>query len=153
MFALHLLNVGQGEAILMDLPDGSFALVDGGPRADATGVIEHVEQRADRGCRFRFAAASHWDSDHISGLPEVIRRFPPDEFLQPGIDLALLEQLCERLGQYEVSSAITSLREACEETAIDEQGLSARQRCIASGDSITKAHWSFGSVPSVGIYY
>lgn len=136
MFALHLLDVGQGEAILMDLPDGSFALVDGGPRSDAAGVIEHVELRATQGGRFRFAAASHWDRDHIAGLPEIIRRFPPDEFLQPGVDLALLEQLLDRIGSGDVSREITSLRQVCKDSGIDEQGLDARQPVRDVGDGV-----------------
>jgi Metallo-beta-lactamase superfamily len=136
MFALHLLDVGQGEAILLDLPGRRFALIDGGPRPDANGVIEEVEQRISEGWEFRFAAVSHWDADHIAGLSQVIRRFPPEEFIQPGIDLTLLERLCERFGRGEVSSAIISLRAACEETGINELGLSARQSVRDVGEGI-----------------
>ncbi len=136
MFELHLLDVGQGEAILMDLPDGSFALVDGGPRFNAAGVIEHVEQRFAQGNRFRFAAVSHWDNDHIAGLPEILSHFPPDELLQPGVDLTLLEQLCEQLGHGAVSSGITLLRQVCEESGIDEQGLYAPQEVRDVGEGV-----------------
>lgn len=120
----------------MDLPDGNFVLVDGGPTSNAAGVIERIEDRVAQGCRFRFAAASHWDTDHIAGLPEILRRFPPDEFLQPGIDLALLEQLCQRLGRGEVSSGIASLRQACRDSGVEEQGLDAAQEVRDVGEGV-----------------
>lgn len=133
---LHMLDVGQGEAILMDLPDGSFALVDGGPVRHAAGVIDHIERRAAEGRRFRFAAVSHWDTDHIAGLPEILRRYPPDEFLQPGVDLVLLEQLCMRLGRGEVSNAIAAVRKVCSELELEEQGLFGRYEVRDLGEGV-----------------
>ena len=60
-FALHLLDVGQGEAILLDLPNNAFALIDGGP-ASAREVIQEAvkdRQRALEGSGARRYSAPH----------------------------------------------------------------------------------------------
>ncbi len=90
-FALHLLDVGQGESILLDLPSGDFALVDCGPRASADIVLREVGQRVEKGRRFRFAALTHWDADHVGALPSVLQAHPPLELFRPNVDIHLLE--------------------------------------------------------------
>ncbi len=93
-FRLHLLNVGQGEAILFDFPDGSFRLLDSGPHKDGRGVLELVKARCAAGRVFRFAAASQWDRDHIAGFSAILNHCMPEEFAIPGVDIQILEALC-----------------------------------------------------------
>lgn len=86
-YRLHItmLSVGQAEAILLKLPDGSTMLVDGGGYlqdndydfgqrllAPALGAL-HV-RRIDR------MIATHDHPDHIGGLPYLVKKFPVGEF-------------------------------------------------------------------------
>lgn len=68
------IDVGQGDAIWLHLPNGDDVLVDGGkPQAGPTVVaylLEHGVSDID------VLVATHADSDHIGGLPEVIQAFP-----------------------------------------------------------------------------
>ena len=93
MLTLTMLDVGQGESLILDMPDGNFALLDGGPPRAAERVLTAVGTRIAEGRRFQFAAATQWDEDHIGGLPRVLREFPPGAFVHAALPLDLLEQL------------------------------------------------------------
>ena len=65
------LDVGQGDAILLQDPSGATMLVDGGPDP---GVIDRALR--DNGVsRIDIIVVTHSDVDHIGGLAEVVRAF------------------------------------------------------------------------------
>ena len=86
---VEAIDVGQGDSLLVITPDGKTLLVDGGgfgggPRQTAQDfdVGEEVVSPAlwARGIRHLDAVAlSHAHSDHMGGLPSVLRNFHPDE--------------------------------------------------------------------------
>lgn len=108
------MNVGQGEAIVIDLPDDSFMLLDGGPRADAAVVLDAIEARVSKGRRFRLAGITQWDADHIRGIPAVLARHQPQEFRVPGVDLQLLEEVARREAGNDLPALTASVRDAIE---------------------------------------
>jgi len=65
-FTLTALDVGQGDAILLETPKARV-LVDGG--ADAT-ASRHLAARRIR--RLDLVIATHGDLDHVGGLPDVL---------------------------------------------------------------------------------
>jgi competence protein ComEC len=86
---LEAIDVGQGDSLLVISPDGKTLLVDGGgfgggPRQTASefDIGEEVVSPAlwARGIRHLDAVAlSHAHSDHMGGLPAVLRNFNPGE--------------------------------------------------------------------------
>jgi competence protein ComEC len=86
---VEAIDVGQGDSLLIVTPDGKTLLVDGGgfgggPRQAAPDfdIGEEVVSPAlwARGIRHLDAVAlSHAHSDHMGGLPAVLRNFHPDE--------------------------------------------------------------------------
>ena len=86
---VEAIDVGQGDSLLLITPDGKTLLVDGGgfgggPRQAAQDfdIGEEVVSPAlwARGIRHLDAVAlSHAHSDHMGGLPAVLRNFHPDE--------------------------------------------------------------------------
>ena len=86
---LEAIDVGQGDSLLLITPDGKTLLVDGGgfgggPRQTPQDfdIGEEVVSEAlwSRGIRHLDAVAlSHAHSDHIGGLPAVLRNFHPGE--------------------------------------------------------------------------
>lgn len=86
---VEVLDVGQGDSILMITPDGKTLLIDGGgfgggPRQAPQDfdIGEEVVSPAlwARGIRHLDAVAlSHAHSDHMGGLPAVLRNFHPAE--------------------------------------------------------------------------
>jgi beta-lactamase superfamily II metal-dependent hydrolase len=77
---LHMLDVGQGDGLLLDCPDGSLAMVvdsadpregDGGLKAwKAT-----VKPRLDSASAIPLVIASHPYADHIGGLPWLLETY------------------------------------------------------------------------------
>lgn len=85
--ALYVLDVGQGDAILIRTPHGHWISVDGGPRGPmgdaARRVVIPFLQRhgADR---LDLTVATHGDADHLGGVPELVSTFDPRLVLEPG---------------------------------------------------------------------
>jgi competence protein ComEC len=82
------LDVGQGDAILVEVPDGPRLLVDGGPGGAARfDVGERVVAPFlwNRGIsRLDVIAATHADADHSGGLAAVLRQFAVGEVWENG---------------------------------------------------------------------
>ena len=123
------LDVGQGDAALLRLPNGEGVLIDAGPRSPFTG--------SDAGSRFilpqlahhgitKLAAIviTHPDSDHIGGVPSVLRAVPVRRVFRSG---------------YQHSSGLF------EETNAVLDSLHIPQRTVRAGDSLALS-------PGVRIY-
>ena len=86
---VEAIDVGQGDSLLLITPDGKSMLVDGGgfgggPRQAPQDfdIGEEVVSPVlwSRGIRhLDVVALSHAHSDHMGGLPSVLRNFKPDE--------------------------------------------------------------------------
>jgi competence protein ComEC len=81
---LTIIDVGQGDAIFLSLPDGHTMLIDGGPGGGPRfDVGEHVvapflwEQSVRR---LDALVMTHPDLDHAGGLPAILRHFHVREF-------------------------------------------------------------------------
>lgn len=70
---VHFLDVGQGDAIFIETPDGVQVLVDAGA---GDGVIREIESRLSLWDReIDMIISTHLDRDHIGGLIDVLERF------------------------------------------------------------------------------
>lgn len=81
------LDVGQGDAALLTTPDGRTLLVDAGPRSPVFDageriVVPHLEYAGID--RIDVAVVTHPDSDHLGGLPAVLRHVPVNLVLHSG---------------------------------------------------------------------
>lgn len=71
--SVSFLDVGQGDAILIETPDGKQTLVDGGPD---TAVLRQLGKELgffDR--TLDLVVATHPDADHVGGLVSVFKRY------------------------------------------------------------------------------
>jgi beta-lactamase superfamily II metal-dependent hydrolase len=73
---VEVLDVGQGDSILIRSPEGKTALIDGGP---SHSVSELLKQRGV--ARIDLAVLSHHHSDHYGGMSAVFTTFGPRVFL------------------------------------------------------------------------
>ena len=77
MLHVHVLDVGQGDAILVVTPQGRQALIDGGP--DPRVALVELGQRLPPGDRnLDLVVVTHLDSDHAGGLIGVLDRYDAD---------------------------------------------------------------------------
>jgi competence protein ComEC len=81
---ISFLDVGQGDATLIELPEGQRILVDGGPggpRRFDVGERVLAPFLWNRGIRrLDLVALSHSDPDHAGGLAAILRHFTVGEF-------------------------------------------------------------------------
>ena len=78
---IHVLDVGQGDAILIRTPEGRTMLYDGGPSRD--GALDHLRALGIRS--LDLVVASHPHADHIGGLAAVIEAYRPPSVLDNGL--------------------------------------------------------------------
>lgn len=78
---VHFIDVGQGNAVLVRL-DGKVMLIDGGDRQNSSKFISYLERQNIK--HIDYMIASHYDSDHISGLIGAMQKYPIDYILNPG---------------------------------------------------------------------
>lgn len=67
---VHFIDVGQGDSILIQSPDGKTMLIDGGERSP--GVVSYLNKLGVK--LIDVIVATHPHSDHIGGLVEVLQR-------------------------------------------------------------------------------
>ena len=103
---VHILDIGQGDAILVVTPDGRQLLIDGGPDpAAALQALGRLLPPTDR--TLDVVAVTHLDSDHSGGLLGVLARYRAGIVLQ-GVaspDSALYPQWQAVLAQREQPAA------------------------------------------------
>jgi len=69
-----VLNVGQGDAILIETPDGHNILVDGGPSGSTLmQALGEALPAAER--HIDLVVLTHAQDDHVAGLVELLRRY------------------------------------------------------------------------------
>ncbi len=108
---IAFLDVGQGDAIFIESPTGNQVLVDGGPGQSVFSPLSSVMPFYDRS--IDVVIATHPDADHIGGLPEILRRYDVDFFLDPGVS--------SDTGVYQ--ALLTSLRESDSKYVIARRGM------------------------------
>jgi len=79
---LHVIDVGQGDAILVQAPGGKTALVDTGPAGARRGLLEYL--RAEGVRRIDLLVHSHAHADHVGNTAAVLETFDVGAVLDPG---------------------------------------------------------------------
>ncbi|MEK9184267.1 MAG: ComEC/Rec2 family competence protein [Patescibacteria group bacterium] len=94
LLTVSFLDVGQGDAILIESPEGVQLLIDGGRDRAVVRELPRVMSPLDRS--IDMVLATHPDADHIGGLPDVLNRYRVSYYLSPGIEHGTSQ--AERLG-------------------------------------------------------
>lgn len=68
-----ILNIGQGDAVLVELPNQQRWLIDGGPDSKVVSELQKVLPFGDR--NLTGIILTHPHSDHVSGLVNVLQQF------------------------------------------------------------------------------
>ena len=76
------LDIGQGDAIFIEAPNGNQMLIDGGSGAQVLSALSEVMPTYDHS--IDVVLATHPDKDHIGGLPLVLDRFDVEMVIVSG---------------------------------------------------------------------
>ncbi len=76
---VHFIDVGQGDSTFIELPGGETMLIDAG--VDEAATADYIKNLGYS--EITYVIATHPDSDHITGMPEVLNRFKVETFYMP----------------------------------------------------------------------
>lgn len=76
------LDVGQGDAIYIESPNGKQILIDGGPDAKLLSSLSKIMPFADRS--IDMVMFTHPDMDHIGGLPVLLDNYTVSNIIENG---------------------------------------------------------------------
>ncbi len=76
------LDVGQGDAVYIEAPNGKQVLIDGGPNASLISSLSGVMPFADRS--IDMIIATHPDMDHIGGFPVLLDNYKVSNIIENG---------------------------------------------------------------------
>jgi competence protein ComEC len=83
LLTVAFLDVGQGDSVYIETPNGYQMLIDGGTGAQVLAELGRVMPMLDRD--LDFVAATHLDKDHVGGLLSVFESFKVGYVLDTGI--------------------------------------------------------------------
>ena len=109
------LDVGQGDAALLQSPSGKTMLIDGGPENAFTTIDQLLVSRGVVG--LDVVIASHLHADHIGGLIQLVDTYPIGDFYYPPFD-ATSETYFQLLDALKESQATVSSPLAGKDTLI-----------------------------------
>jgi competence protein ComEC len=78
------LDVGQGDAVFIETPDGKQILIDGGPNNSVLRQLTKVMPFYDRS--IDMIILTHPDKDHLEGLVSVLENYEIDFVLESGVN-------------------------------------------------------------------
>jgi competence protein ComEC len=82
LLRVHFIDVGHGDACLIQTPGGHTILIDGGDSGVAGNVADYISKAGVKD--IDLVIATHPHSDHVGALPDLLRRFPVNMVLDSG---------------------------------------------------------------------
>jgi competence protein ComEC len=140
VLSIYFLDVGQGDAILIDAPSRARVLIDGGKNRKVLSELGEVMPFGDR--RIDIVVGTHPDADHIGGLPEVVTRFNVGVYMEPGVvsDKNISNILEERLSEKGVAKLVAR------RGMVINLGSGARLSVLSPRDSVSRTDANDASV-------
>ena len=81
LLSIQMIDVGQGDSILVQTPTNKNILIDGGDEDSENIIISYLRQKRIK--TIDIIIATHPDSDHIGSLDNVIKKFNVNSIYMP----------------------------------------------------------------------
>ncbi|QUH21133.1 ComEC/Rec2 family competence protein [Alkaliphilus sp. B6464] len=81
VLSIHMIDVGQGESILIITPNNKTILIDAGEQSEGRRVKAYLTK--NRINKIDLIIGTHPHSDHIGGLSEIIKNFEVEKIIMP----------------------------------------------------------------------
>jgi competence protein ComEC len=109
ILTVAFLDVGQGDSIFIEAPNGNQMLIDGGVGRGVLRELGKVMPFYDKS--IDVVLATHPDADHIGGLNDVLERYRVDLFMESGVesDTSVYKELESRILNLESNRKIKKI--------------------------------------------
>lgn len=113
-------DVGQGDAIYIEAPNGKQVLIDGGQSAKILNSLNSIMPMFDKS--IDLVVYTHCDADHIGGLPHVIDNYEVAMVMSNGCtsDTQVYKKLNQKISEKNIK---TSVAEKDMRIVLDEVGV------------------------------
>ena len=86
---VHFVDVGQGDACILELPDDRIMLIDSGEKDSEDKLIGYIDQNirlnGEKIDGFDIVMITHSDSDHCGEMADVLEKYPAEVFYRPNV--------------------------------------------------------------------
>ncbi|MBI2674693.1 MAG: MBL fold metallo-hydrolase [Candidatus Yanofskybacteria bacterium] len=105
LLKIYFFDVGQGDAIFIEAPNGNQVLIDGGPDNMVVQKLGETMPFYDKD--IDLVVMTHSDADHVTGLIEVLKRYEVESIVYSNIvrDSALYGAWQEAVGEEDANIA------------------------------------------------
>ena len=79
---VHHINVGQGESIYIEFPNGDDVLIDAGKSNQGSTVVNYLKNQ-EKNIDIEYLIATHPDADHVGGMKDVFSDLNVKNFIYP----------------------------------------------------------------------
>lgn len=79
---VHYINVGQGDATYIELPDGTDILIDSGRSGSGQAIVNYLKSQ-ETSIDIEYLIATHPDADHVGGMKSVFPSLRVKNFYYP----------------------------------------------------------------------
>ena len=83
LLEVHIIDVGQADAILVKTPDAGNWLIDGGTSSTEEALVRYLQKQGIS--RLEYVIATHPHEDHIGGLDAVLKTFEVGTVYMPKV--------------------------------------------------------------------
>ena len=80
---VHFLDVGQGDSILVQFPDGENMLIDAGPSESSQYIVSYIKTQGIK--KLDYLVLTHPHVDHIGGFENVFKNFKIGSVYMPKV--------------------------------------------------------------------
>lgn len=109
ILTVSVLDIGQGDAIFIEAPNGNQILIDGGPDNKVLRRLGEILPFYDRS--IDMLIVSNPDKDHIAGFVDVLRRYEVAKVMEPGtVSQTAVYRELEKEIEKEMAGKITARR-------------------------------------------
>lgn len=84
---VHYIDVGQGDCILIELPNNQTFLIDAGPGSEKEQMLAYLNENVfnDKDKVIDYLMLTHSDEDHCGGMPIIFNNFEVKKVFRPQI--------------------------------------------------------------------
>lgn len=107
-FQIHVIDVGNGDALLIKFPNNETMMIDTGSNHYEKKVTSYIQQYlwSEDLNKIDYLVLTHPDSDHVGGASEILDRFKVLTLYRPKIYSKLEYEMIEEKNDYNISSTV-----------------------------------------------